>query len=191
MRYPPSTACIHVGIPRRRYSEALVSCKSYPCANFMYMYVLFALHIQCIQQNLSWKTTPLATQMWSLKTGGLWWQVQLQWNVDPFTRNIWSFKTGGLSQQRSLKTGFTVCIFQEEVFSGSSVASALSRQPINPQILVDTACLVANLATTQNTQVDYVWWGLGVCWYIGFLYPIDIFCRLRSWNILKIYSWMC
>ncbi len=30
-----------------------------------------------VQQKLSWKTTPLATKMLSVKTDGLWWQVQL------------------------------------------------------------------------------------------------------------------
>ncbi len=46
--------------------------------------------------------------MWSLKTGGLWWQVELHWSTVPSARNIRSFKTGGLSWQWSLKTGFTV-----------------------------------------------------------------------------------
>ncbi len=48
---------------------------------------------------MSWETTPVAIQMWSLKTGGFWWQVQLHWNVGLSARNIWS-----------LKTGFTICI---------------------------------------------------------------------------------
>ncbi len=38
-------------------------------------------------------------KMWSVKTGGLWWQVQLYWNVIPFAENAWSVKTGGLSWQ--------------------------------------------------------------------------------------------
>ena len=60
--------------------------------------------------NLSWKTTLLAITMWSLKTGGLWWQVQLHWNVGPSARSRWSFKIGSLSWQWSLKTGFTVYV---------------------------------------------------------------------------------
>ncbi len=51
---------------------------------------------------------PVVLKMWSLKTGGLWWQVQLHWHVGPSARNACSFKTGGLSQEWSLKAGFTV-----------------------------------------------------------------------------------
>ena len=61
-----------------------------------------------VQWNLSWKTTPLAIKIWSLKTGGLWWQVHIHWNVGLSAKNWWSFKTCGLSWQWSLKTGFTV-----------------------------------------------------------------------------------
>ena len=51
-----------------------------------------------IQWNLSWKTTLLAIKIWSLKTGGLWWQVQLHWNVGHSARNVvfqdrWSLKS--------------------------------------------------------------------------------------------------
>ncbi len=63
-----------------------------------------------IQWNLSWKTTPLALQMWSLKTGGLWWQVQVYWNIEPSGRNMWSFKTGGLLAQWSLNRDFTIFV---------------------------------------------------------------------------------
>ncbi len=52
--------------------------------------------------------SPLATKMWSVKTSGLWWQVQLYWNVGPAAENVWSVQTGGLSWQWSLKIGFTV-----------------------------------------------------------------------------------
>ncbi len=54
-----------------------------------------------IQWNLPWKTTPLATKMWSVKTGGLWWQVQFYWNVGPSAKIVCSLKTGGLSFQWS------------------------------------------------------------------------------------------
>ena len=43
----------------------------------------------------------LATRMWSVKTGGPWWQVQLYWNVGPSAKDVWSVKTGGLSWQWS------------------------------------------------------------------------------------------
>ncbi len=49
-------------------------------------------------------------QLFSLKTGGLWWQVQSHQNVGPAAKNVWSYKTGGLSWQWSLKTGFTVIL---------------------------------------------------------------------------------
>ncbi len=39
--------------------------------------------------------------MWSVKTGGLWWQVQLYLNVGPSGENAWSVKTGGLWWQLS------------------------------------------------------------------------------------------
>ncbi len=63
-----------------------------------------------IQWNLSWKSNPLATKMWSVKTGGLWWQVQLYWNIGPSANIVWSVKTGGLAWQWSLKTDFTVSL---------------------------------------------------------------------------------
>ncbi len=53
---------------------------------------------------------------WSLKTGGLWWQVQLQWDVGPSARNIWSWKTVCLSWQWSLKTGL-YCVCYERAVS--------------------------------------------------------------------------
>ncbi len=59
--------------------------------------------------NLSPKTTCL--ERWSLKTGGLWWQVHLHGNVGFSANNWWSFKTGGLWRQWSLKAGFTVYVF--------------------------------------------------------------------------------
>ncbi len=51
-------------------------------------------------------------QMWSLKTGGLWRQIQLLWNIGSSARNIWSFKTGAevVSRQASLYTVTTVTI---------------------------------------------------------------------------------
>ena len=49
----------------------------------------------CIQYRLSSKTAPLTIQMWSLKTGGLCWQVPSYWNVG-HAGNVGSFKTGGL-----------------------------------------------------------------------------------------------
>ncbi len=46
-----------------------------------------------VQWNLSWKTgTPLTIKIWSLQTGGLWWQVHIHWNVGPA-------KTSGPSRQ--------------------------------------------------------------------------------------------
>ncbi len=57
-----------------------------------------------IQENLSWKTTPLAiSNMNSLVTGAF----ALK-NVEPSAREMRSFKTGGPWQQWSPKTGFTV-----------------------------------------------------------------------------------
>ncbi len=63
------------------------------------------LHESCAPESVlkSWKTTSLAIK-WSLKTSGLWWQVQLHWNVEPSGRNVWSFKTGDLSRKGSLYT---------------------------------------------------------------------------------------
>ncbi len=57
----------------------------------------------CLEKTPNWHT-----KMWSVKTGGLWWQVQLHWNVGPSAKSVWSFKTGGLSWQWNLKIGFTV-----------------------------------------------------------------------------------
>ncbi len=62
---------------------------------------------QHVPQGLSWKTTPLAIKLWSLKTGDLWWHVQLHWNIEPSATNTWSFKTmvshgHGLLKQVSL-----------------------------------------------------------------------------------------
>ncbi len=69
-----------------------------------YMLILFMNTVEPIL-----KDHPiLATKMWSVKTGGLSWQVQIYWNVGPSAKNVWSVKTGGFSWQWSLKTGFTV-----------------------------------------------------------------------------------
>ncbi len=72
----------------------------------------------------------LATNMWSVKTGGLWWQVQLYWNVGSSAKNVWSFKTGGqdmavVSQERfhcitHVKQKSTCCS-SETFFSDSSI----------------------------------------------------------------------
>ncbi len=62
-----------------------------------------------VQWNLSWKIAPLAIKIWSLKTGGLCWQVQLHWNVG--SSAMWSFMTGGPSWQWPFKTGSTVPCF--------------------------------------------------------------------------------
>ncbi len=57
------------------------------------------------------KDHPIGHKMWSVKTGGLWWQVQLYWNVDPAAKTVWPFKTGGLSWQLSLKTDRFHCFW--------------------------------------------------------------------------------
>ncbi len=57
---------------------------------------------------MSWKTTPLATIMWSVKTGGLCWQVQLYLKCTSFHQkcvafqNRWSLMAVVFSRQVSL-----------------------------------------------------------------------------------------
>ncbi len=51
--------------------------------------------------------------MWSLKTGGLWWQVLLYLNVGS-ARKVWYYETGGLSCQWSVKTVF-YCIPSQSI----------------------------------------------------------------------------
>ncbi len=55
--------------------------------------------------------TPLAIKAWSLKTGGLCWQVHLHSYVGPSARNMLPFNAGGLSSGL-LRQHFTVLAFQ-------------------------------------------------------------------------------
>ncbi len=57
----------------------------------------------CLERPLHWPQ-----EMWSVTTGGFWWQVQLYWNVGP-AENAWSVKTGGGVHDSGLSRQVSLC----------------------------------------------------------------------------------
>ena len=118
---------------------------SYPCSYIYWVHVTeYMMLIVCHTIELmSWKTAcSMAMKMWSLKTGGLCWQVQCYWNIGHSSRDIWSFKKlwqSGHHAFSGLKTCFilpkymkvsTGTIYEKWSFWDFQCASALCSDPV-------------------------------------------------------------
>ncbi len=98
--------------------------------------------------------------MWSLKTGGLWWQVHIYWDEGLPARNIWSFKTSGLSWQWSLWLSMQVSLYLVKSKAKNNMHfqcndSRLSWQTVNTSNISDILTNEINLSNEPSTDNNY------------------------------------
>lgn len=77
-------------------------------------------------------------------------------------------------------------MFKEDIFSGHCCQRVLCSRPQNTQVLVNAACLVANLAASEPTQVSRDMdkgvspWGVILCEIVILRYSFSVFNHAAS-----------